>query len=113
VNRAEVFDLLIEIKQNYPNFDVSDESIERHYKYLRDFPFEAALKNVEQHIMTERFPPTIADIRGRLGEQMDSQRSKDKAVAYFEQLERWRKDGSEPPPGYWDSVRAKLKGDAG
>ncbi|MBO9609186.1 MAG: hypothetical protein J7639_24745 [Paenibacillaceae bacterium] len=112
MDKAEVIDLLKVIKRNYANFDTSVESIEYHLKRLQDFPFEAAAENVERHILTERFPPVIADIRGRLGDQLDSQRSKAEAAEFEAQLESWRINSSlQPPPsGYWDEVRAKIQG---
>lgn len=112
MNRAEVIDLMKLIKRSYPGFDVSLEAVEHHEKYLRDFPFGAALQNLERHIKTERFPPTIADIRGRLGDQFESQRSKDEAAAYFAQVELWRRNAAPPPVGYWERGRRLIQGDA-
>lgn len=113
MKESEVIDLLKVIRRAYPTFDCSAESVRHHFKYLRDFPFGAALENVEKHIMTERFPPTIADIRGRLGDQMDSQRSKEETKAYFNQIEFWRNNGSPPPDDYWEKVRRQLRGESG
>lgn len=109
--RAEVFDLLLEIKSNYPSFDVSDDNVDRHYKYLQDFPFPEAMKNVELHIKTDSFPPKIADIRGRLGDLMDSQRSKEEAAAYEVQLEEWASENKPPPEGFWEQGRQLLRGE--
>lgn len=112
MNRVEVIDLLMTIKRNYPNFDTGIDSVDHHCQYLRDFPCEVARENVERHILTERWPPTIADIRGRLGDQMDSQRSKEEAAAYFAQVDLWRRNGSPPPEGYWEQTRSLIRGDA-
>jgi flagellar biosynthesis regulator FlbT len=76
VERAQVFDLLIEIKENYPNFDVSAESVERHLKHLHDFPFGVAMQNVDEHVKTGKYYPNIAEIRGSLGEQVEGERMK-------------------------------------
>lgn len=112
MNRVEILDLLTEIKRNYPSFDVSDESIERHSKYLRDFPFDAAMQNVEDHIRTDRFPPTIADIRGRLGDQMESQKSKEQTASYFAQVELWKHNAAPPPDGMRERIYAMTQEDA-
>lgn len=111
MNRAEVIDLMVLIKRTYPSFDTGRESVDHHCKYLQDYLYAAALENVERHIMTERWPPTIADIRGRLGDKMDSQRSKEEAEAYFAQVELWRQNSSPPPAGYWEMGRAVLRGE--
>ncbi|MCY9541827.1 replicative helicase loader/inhibitor [Paenibacillus alvei] len=109
MNRAEVARLLLGIKQNYPSFDASAESVERHARYLRDIPFEVAKQNLDSHIMTERFPPTIADLRGRLGEQIERNRMKQETDEYFEKLDEWRKKAVPPPRGNLEKVRAILK----
>jgi hypothetical protein len=113
VNKAEVIDLLAEIKEEYPFFDVSDENIERHLRYLKDFPFDAAMHNVEQYIKTDsKKHPGIADIRGRLGDLQDSQRSKEETASYFAQLEASRLCGVPPPSGYWDHMRTLIRGES-
>jgi hypothetical protein len=113
VNKSDVIGLFIEIKQEYPFFDDSDENINRHLKYLEDFPFDAAFKNVEQYILTNsKKHPGIADIRGRLGDLQDSQRSKDETQSYFAQLEASRLSNVPPPTGYWDHLRTVIRGEA-
>lgn len=109
--RDEVMLIIAELVENYPSFDDSDENIDRHYKYLSDFPFDAAMQNVQEHIKTNRFPPLIADIRGRLGDQMDAQRSKDAAQDHFAKLDAWIAEGSPPPEGYWERGRKAIRGE--
>lgn len=113
MKESEVIDLIKIIRQAYPTFDSSAESVRHHFKYLRDFSFEAALENVEKHILTERFPPTIADIRGRLGDQMESQRSKATAAEHFARLDAWGANNTPPPEDYWESIKRKLRGEVG
>ncbi|MFW5436593.1 hypothetical protein [Paenibacillus apiarius] len=105
---AELFKI---IKRSYPSFDANVRNVKENFKYLRDFPFEVALENVDKHIMTERFPPTIADIRGRLGEQIERNRMKQETEEYFEQMEAWRQNAAPPPAGNLEKVRAILRGD--
>jgi hypothetical protein len=111
VNRLQVIDLIAVIKRSYPSYDSSAANVDHLAKYLADFPYEGALENVDKHILTERFPPAIADIRGKLGDQMDSQRSKEQARAYFAQLDEWAATSSPPPEGYWERVRGIIKGE--
>ena len=109
MNKAEVATLLKVIKQNYPTFDASIENVEQHVRYLQDFPFAAAKANVDKHIMTERFPPTIADIRGRIGEQLEKQRMKKETSTYFEKLDSWKNGAAPPPAGLKEALYAKLR----
>lgn len=109
MNKAEVAMLLKVIKKNYPGFDASGESVEQHLKYLRDFPYQTALSNVDKHILTERFPPNIADIRGRVGEQVERRRMRQETTTYFEQLDNWKQGAVPPPAGLKEALYAKLR----
>ncbi|RED34697.1 replicative helicase loader/inhibitor [Paenibacillus sp. VMFN-D1] len=108
MNRAEVIDLLIILKENYPTFDASAESVDRHFKYLQDFPYERALQNVDEHIRTSKFPPNIAEIRGSVGEQMERSRMKTATEEYFEERARAKLEACPPPPGWKEAIYAKL-----
>ncbi|MNI83695.1 hypothetical protein D3C73_1405340 [compost metagenome] len=110
MDKAEVAMLARIIKANYPGFDQSNENIDRLCRYLHDFPFETATANVRQHILTERFPPNVAEIRGRLGELLDGQRSKEAAAEHFANLDEWSSSHKPPPDGYWESMKRKLRG---
>ncbi|MEK3882395.1 hypothetical protein [Paenibacillus sp. PL2-23] len=111
MNKLQVIDLFGIIKRTYPSFDSSPQSLEHHAKYLQDFPFETARDHVERHILTERFPPTIADIRGRLGDQMDAQRSKEAAATHLANLDVWGAADTPPPLDYWERGRRLLRGE--
>lgn len=111
MTKNEVKLIIAELVESYPNFDASDENIDRHFRYLADFPFEVAMQNVEEYIKTNRFPPLIADIRGKLGDQMDAQRSKDAALDHFAQLDAWLASSEPPPEGYWENMKRKLRGE--
>ncbi|MFC4305764.1 hypothetical protein [Cohnella boryungensis] len=114
MTRDELYEIFEEIKSEYPFFDVGEENFERHWRYLQDFSFEDALANVIQHIKTTpRRQPGIGDIRGQLGDMVDSQRSKDETATYFGKLEQWSRNSSPPPPGFMDEIRAKVMGDTG
>lgn len=108
MNRAEVFDLLIAIKENYPHFDVSDENVERHLKYLIDIPFSAAKTNLDEHIRTGKWPPNIAELRGNVGDQAARQRELDETRWYLKQQCENRKRATLPPAGWRESIIARL-----
>lgn len=109
MDRAEIIELLIIIKENYPNFDTSDENIDRHLKYLNDFPFDVAVRNVDEHIRTSKYLPNIAEIRGSLGEQIERDRMKSITQEYFTERARAKQEACPPPPGWKESIYAKLR----
>lgn len=45
------------------NFLPDDDSMKIWYRLLRDLPYEVAAAAAQRHMMTNRFPPTVADIR--------------------------------------------------
>lgn len=107
----EIAELYSLIKKHYPFFDASVEKVKADYAYLRDFPLDAARQNIDHHILTETVTPGIAHIRGRLGDMIDRERSKEQAEAFNAQLVAWAQDNRPPPVDYWNNVRAKLRGD--
>ncbi|WP_028590327.1 replicative helicase loader/inhibitor [Paenibacillus massiliensis] len=109
MERADVIRLVMIIAESYPTFDDSDENIDRHAKYLRDFPLDTAIQNVEQHIMTNKFPPTIAEIRGRLGEQIERERMKAVTSDYFAERESAAREACPPPTGWKEALIANLR----
>ncbi|NQX67961.1 hypothetical protein HQN90_17710 [Paenibacillus alba] len=111
MKKSEVYDLMFEIKANYAPFVVSDDEVERHFKHLKDFPLSSALKNIDAYVKTNQYPPKIADIRGKLGEQMDGEISKRQAAENEAYLIHWSLKESEPPSGYWQNIREKLRGE--
>ncbi|QMV43721.1 hypothetical protein [Cohnella cholangitidis] len=109
----EVAELYKRIKKQYPWFDASINRVrEDHSDYLHKFPFETAMENVKNHILTEPQPPTIAHIRGRQGELMEAKRSKESASAHMANLDSASKSNIPPPIGYWENLRSKIRGDA-
>lgn len=106
MNRFEVIDLLAEIKEEYPFFDVSDENINRHLKYLHDFPFDVAMQNVVQYIKTfSKKHPGIADIRYGFEDPLSKLvPSTEETQEQFKQLEKWREQAVPMP----DHLRKEL-----
>jgi len=112
VTRDDVYEIFEEIKLEYHFFDVSEENVDRHYRFLKDFPLDVALRNVEEYIKSDsKKHPGIADIRGRLGDQLDSQRSKEETASYFAKLEASRLCNVPPPDGYWEHVKKLIRGE--
>ncbi|MFB6471237.1 hypothetical protein ACFCW7_00085 [Paenibacillus glucanolyticus] len=109
MHRGEVAKLLMIIVDNYPNFDASNENVDRHLKYLHDFPFDVAVRNVDGHIRTSKYPPNIAEIRGSLGEQVERNRMRTVTEEYFAERARAREEACPPPPGWKEAIYAKLR----
>lgn len=64
MNKSDVKELLKQIVVAYPNFEVSEPRFNLWCEMMQDISFKYAQKNLVEHIKTNRFAPTIADIRG-------------------------------------------------
>ncbi|MNP78910.1 hypothetical protein D3C76_1766320 [compost metagenome] len=63
-----------------------------------------ALKNLEQHVLTQDFAPSIAQVRGHVGITQAAEQSKQEAKDYFEKLLKFA-ETSVPPS---DSIRRQI-----
>lgn len=108
---SEVIDLFEAIKRYYTNFTTEKEKRETWHELLRDIPLDVAMDNLKRHASVEKFPPTIADIRGKMGQLIEQDQSKAETESYFAQLDLWRTTGSPPPDGYWQRVRQNITGE--
>jgi hypothetical protein len=65
MNKTEVKNLVKQIILAYPNFEIKpDARFKLWCDMLADVPYDRAIDNLKDHIKTNRFAPTIADIRG-------------------------------------------------
>ncbi|MGF6357130.1 hypothetical protein ABIE27_005069 [Paenibacillus sp. 4624] len=109
MERADVIRLFMVITDEYPNFDDSDENVDRHLRELKDFPFKTAVQNVERHIKINSFYPKISEIRGFAADQSARERELAETRAYLDQREVSRTKATLPPPGWKDDLLAKLR----
>lgn len=94
MTQAEVVKLFKAITLAYPAFRLPDdkdkeqmakEQVLQWYEHLKDVPFDVAMENFRRHVRTEKYPPTIADLRRPLSKQ-------DPETVYHEQLRREREE---------------------
>jgi|GEM_PF-6455207 hypothetical protein len=54
-----IFKLLVNV---YPNFEVSSEKLNIWYEFLKDNDYQSVLNNTKEYVLSNRFPPSIADL---------------------------------------------------
>ncbi len=65
MTESEVIKLLTMIAAAYPNMKaVTKLQVKIWHESLKDIPVKVALANAKKHIMTNQYPPTIAEILG-------------------------------------------------
>lgn len=109
MKRAQVIDLLYKIAEEYAQVEISDPEIERLYDNLKDFPFDVACENVRQHVLTNPWPPKIAQIRGGAGDLRDQRKSKNQTAEYFAERDKAQAAAKPMPAGWKEDIYARLK----
>ncbi|MFC5773711.1 replicative helicase loader/inhibitor [Ectobacillus antri] len=91
MNAQQVMSILKYIGAAYPNFEVTEDSMDVWMEMLQDSSFEGSLSRVKEHIRQHRFPPSIAEVivkEGRNNEVFDKFRK------WKEEAHREREHGS-------------------
>ena len=66
MDRKETIKLFSLIANAYDMFDITEEKVELWSGMLADQAFNNVLANLKNHIQREKYPPSIADLRGVL-----------------------------------------------
>lgn len=66
MDRKETIKLFSLIANAYDMFDITEEKVELWSGMLADQEFNNVLGNLKNHIQREKYPPSIADLRGVL-----------------------------------------------
>ncbi|GGJ86171.1 MULTISPECIES: replicative helicase loader/inhibitor [Lentibacillus] len=63
MNKEQVYEVLALISDNYHSFDITQRKIDNWANLLSDQNPASVMQKAERHILNEKFPPTIAEIR--------------------------------------------------
>lgn len=64
MDRVETIKLFSLIANAYDMFEVTEEKVDLWSEMLKDQDFYTVLENLKNHIQREKYPPSIADLRG-------------------------------------------------
>ncbi|NOJ72454.1 replicative helicase loader/inhibitor [Paenibacillus alvei] len=62
MTERETLSLLAVISTAYPMIDMTDEYVDLWIKMMRNVDFKTATEALHKHILTNKYPPTIAEI---------------------------------------------------
>lgn len=62
MTKKQVAEVLLQIHNVYPRFDVTQSRIDTWHGFLKDQNPATVMRKVENHILKEKFPPTIAEV---------------------------------------------------
>lgn len=108
MNNQETSKLLAVIKTAFPEFVITSETIQVWHLFLQKFPYDRAMSNLEDHILTSRFAPRIADVvREDLKQELTvyqiQQQENEQARLELQEYHETEKVGPMP-----DHIKAKL-----
>jgi hypothetical protein len=64
MEKREIIQLFALINQAYDMFEVTEEKVNFWYEMLADQDPQNVLMNLREHISKQKFPPSIAELRG-------------------------------------------------
>ena len=89
MDRKQVIEVFKLLKSVYPNFDVSTEKVDIWTRLLKDQNPAIVMKNAERYVLTQKYPPTIADLRENTSEARNND--------ILDQIKQWEREASGNP----------------
>jgi hypothetical protein len=106
VNKLEIAELFREIKLHYANFDAGADKREAWHKRLEQADKAAVMQNLDHHIATREFPPTVAELLKTIDLHQGYHDSlKESAYGHFSSMNEWREKSVAPPASIREKVR--------
>ncbi|MCA0754865.1 hypothetical protein KP806_07370 [Paenibacillus sp. N4] len=107
--------LLFKAAAAYPNqIELEEETVALWIERLANVPFEWGLSNLNYHLDRDKYFPGISDIiRADLIPVQNQNALRLEAANHKTNLERWAAADAPPPEGFWEEIKAKLRGGSG
>ncbi|SEH77883.1 Loader and inhibitor of phage G40P [Halobacillus karajensis] len=104
MDKKQVLEIFKVLQNIYPRFmpestEEAQDKLNTWTRMMRDMDFKRVMKKVEEHIIANKFPPSIAEISAYAPKDNESLRK----------MEQWRKEAENVPQETKDRFQAKLK----
>lgn len=99
MNRNEVVELFKILKDVYPTFEVSTQKVNTWARLTEKMDFKRVMKKTEEHVATNKFPPTISEIAAYAPEENKT----------LKQVEEWKREAAKVPESTKLEFRKKMK----
>lgn len=110
----EVWDLFERIVMYYPRFAPDDVKAEAWHRVLVDVSLDTAIANLERYARTERYAPTVADLRAGCGSSYDGPYipNAEETRRMLAEMEEAAKRSVPPPPYLREKVKSLAQRNA-
>lgn len=103
VTKADVLELFKLIKSVYPTFEVTQNKIDIWANVMKDMDFDRVTVRAKEHIATNKFPPTIAEISAYAPEENK----------HLEKVEKWKREAAQVSESrkreFYDAVKKLIE----
>jgi hypothetical protein len=110
VKETETAKFLAVIKTAYPNFEVNPAVIKLWHEFIQHISFEKAQRNLYEHIASNKFPPTIADIY-RYDPEKELEKKRIMSINRDIASQEWIRAGKNPEDFDWSKDYYKNEED--
>lgn|SRR5690625_4163382 len=62
MTKKQVFELLKFLRDAYPNLEVTQSRVDTWSKFMKDQNPAIVMRKAEEHVLNNKFPPTISDL---------------------------------------------------
>lgn len=87
MNREQVIQLFKLIKSVYPTFEVDTQKVDIWTRLMKDMDFNRVMTKAEEHVQSNKFPPTIAEISAFAPPENET----------LKKMEQWEREAEQVP----------------
>ena len=99
MNKAQVLEVFKVIKSVYPNFDATQEKLDVWSRVMRKMDFDRVMKKTEEHVVENKFPPSIAEISAYAPPKNDA----------LDKMRKWEEEAARVPEETKRQFREQLQ----
>lgn len=99
MNRDQVIELFKLIKSVYPTFEVDSHKVDTWTRLMKDMDFKRVMAKTEEHVQSNKFPPTIAEISAFAPPKNET----------LEKIEQWEREAAKVPQEVKERFRKKME----
>lgn len=99
MDREQVIQLFKLIKSVYPNFEVDTQKVDTWTRLMKDMDFKRVIAKAEEHVQTNKFPPTIAEISAFAPPKNNT----------LEKMKQWEREHEQVPDEVKQQFAEQLK----
>ena len=87
MERNQAIEILETINEIYPRFELTERKIKVLLPQLEKMDYDRVMKRLNDHIVSNSFPPTLAEISAYAPEKND----------HLEKFEQWKREAAQVP----------------